>query len=90
MQHCIGGPGAFAIGQGAYIGVLSSGMNDTSHNVLLALVDWVENGVAPDTITGFTQNGTARTHCRYPFFESKWNGTEWICHAVQNNLEFEN
>jgi hypothetical protein len=82
MGHCIGGPGAFAIGQGANIGVLSSGANDTSHNVLLALVDWVENGVAPDTITGFTQNGTARVHCRYPFFESKWNGTEWICRAV--------
>jgi hypothetical protein len=82
MQHCIGGPGAWAIGQGIDLGVESSGLNDTSHNVLLALVDWVENGKAPDTITGFTQNGTARTHCRYPFFESRWDGSDWKCFPV--------
>jgi feruloyl esterase len=79
MQHCILGPGNWLIGQGAGVGELSNAVNDTSHNVLLALVDWVENGVAPDTIIGISLNGTARTHCRYPFYESRWNGTDWIC-----------
>ena len=84
MQHCAGGPGAWAFGQ-AGIGVETNAVNDTSHNILLALVDWVENGVAPDTITGVTQNGTARAHCQYPFFESKWNGSEWICDPVRDD-----
>lgn len=25
---------------------------DAQHNILIALVEWVENGRAPDTITG--------------------------------------
>jgi feruloyl esterase len=79
MQHCALGPGHWLIGQGTGVGVLSNAVNDTSHNVLLALVDWVENGVAPDTIIGISQNGTARTHCRYPSYESRWNGTDWTC-----------
>jgi hypothetical protein len=58
--------------------VLTNAVNDTSHNVLLAaaLVDWVENSVAPDTIIGISQDGAARTHCRYPVYESRWIGTD--------------
>jgi feruloyl esterase len=78
MKHCSLGPGAYLFGQGSGTGVLTNVVNDTSHNILLALVDWVEGGAAPDTITGFDVNGTARTHCRYPF-ESVWGGKEWVC-----------
>ncbi|KAJ6575698.1 Tannase/feruloyl esterase, partial [Mycena vulgaris] len=62
MGHCSGGLGASSFGQSGGLNV----MNDTSHNILLALVDWVERGVAPDTIGGSGENGTTRTHCRYP------------------------
>ena len=48
-------------------------------NVLLDLVDWVENGNAPDTIVGESADGsTTRTHCRYPM-KSVWNGSKWTC-----------
>jgi len=46
--HCDGGEGAFNIGQaGADVSTL-----DPQNNVLLRMVDWVENGNAPETITG--------------------------------------
>jgi feruloyl esterase len=46
--HCGGGEGAFAFGQqGVEVTIL-----DPQHNVLLSIVDWVENGNAPETITG--------------------------------------
>jgi len=52
--------------------------NESSHNLLLALVDWVENGVAPDTITGTAADGATRVHCRYPV-RSVWNGSAFGC-----------
>lgn len=78
MEHCIGGLGAFLFGQGYGVGPATNVVNDTSHNILLALVDWVEGGNAPDTIIGSDANGTAGVHCRYPF-ESLWDGKEWVC-----------
>lgn len=78
MQHCVLGPGAWAFGQGAGIGAGTNAVNDTSHNILLALVDWVEGSQAPDFIVGLDQNGAARAHCRHPY-ESRWNGSEWVC-----------
>ncbi|OCB90695.1 tannase and feruloyl esterase [Sanghuangporus baumii] len=48
-------------------------------NVLLSLVDWVENGRAPDTIIGISDDGkTTREHCRYPW-KSQWDGNRWMC-----------
>ncbi|KAL5521101.1 hypothetical protein ACEPAG_9023 [Sanghuangporus baumii] len=48
-------------------------------NILLSLVDWVENGHAPDTIVGISDDGeTIREHCRYPW-KSQWYGDRWIC-----------
>ena len=48
-------------------------------NILQSLVDWVENGHAPDLISGVTDDGqTAREHCRYPW-KSQWDGTRWLC-----------
>ncbi|KAJ7643189.1 Tannase/feruloyl esterase [Mycena rosella] len=64
MSHCFGGLGAPAFGQGTAPGL--NVVNASSHNILLALVDWVEGGVAPATIIGSGANNTERTHCRYP------------------------
>ena len=68
--HCTGGDGAHAIGQRSsdFSGV------DPSHNVLMAVVDWVENGNAPETIIGtkFVNDTVSlgiqlqRAHCKFP------------------------
>lgn len=50
MSHCSGGPGAWHIGQTA-LGA-SGGKGGAKSNVLLALVEWVEKGVAPETVRG--------------------------------------
>lgn len=78
MAHCVNGEGAWAIGQGTTVGVKTNPINDTSHNVLLALVDWVENDNAPEFIIGVDVNNTQRKHCKYPS-KSHWDGDEWIC-----------
>lgn len=78
MSHCGGGSGSPYFGQGVGSADQTNTPNDTSHNILLALVDWVENGNAPDVIIGSSGNGTERTHCRYPN-QSHWNGTGWVC-----------
>ncbi|KAJ7679127.1 tannase and feruloyl esterase [Mycena polygramma] len=49
--------------------------NASSHNVLLALVDWVEGGPAPQTIVGTAEDGAERAHCRYPM-RSVWDSDE--------------
>jgi feruloyl esterase len=84
-----GGPGATFIGQGTD----SVAGYDPGENILSAVVRWVEEGVAPDTILGTayvneTQaDGVAfrRRHCRYPM-RNVYNGTgdpksedSWTC-----------
>ncbi|KAH7061189.1 Tannase/feruloyl esterase [Macrophomina phaseolina] len=73
MNHCNGGPGAWVLGQGG--GAPAAGIPfDAEHNVLAAMVDWVEKGEAPEGITGtkFADDKVAegvafeRTHCKYP------------------------
>lgn len=72
MQHCAGGPGAWQFGQ-AQTDIVGLA-NDSSSNILLALVDWVEGGVAPETIVGtkFEQDTASlgvqsqRAYCPYP------------------------
>lgn len=72
MFHCQGGPGAWVLGQAG--GAAAQGPYDAAHNVLAALVRWVEDGVAPETMTGTKYvNDTAgdgvafeRRHCRWP------------------------
>ena len=69
-NHCRGGPGAHAIGQGN--GEVST--LEPSHNILMAIVDWVENGNAPESLVGTKfVNDTAslgiqfqRAHCKFP------------------------
>ncbi|KAF8153585.1 tannase and feruloyl esterase [Mycena galopus ATCC 62051] len=77
MGHCVGGLGPTSFGQGTVVPGTNL-VNDSGHNVLLALVDWVEGGVAPATIIGSDGNGTERTHCRYPM-RSVFNGTVFVC-----------
>ncbi|KAF2432219.1 tannase and feruloyl esterase [Tothia fuscella] len=70
MGHCSGGPGANMVGQSNQKGV----PYEPQSNVLAAIVDWVENGNAPQTIEGtkfVNDNATEgihfkRKHCRYP------------------------
>lgn len=76
MGHCGGGLGPTAFGQGTAPGL--NVVNASSHNILLALVDWVEGGVAPATIIGSGANNTERTHCRFPM-RSVFNGTTFVC-----------
>jgi feruloyl esterase len=77
MFHCQTS-GAWAFGQGALSGSISNRMNDTAHNILLALVDWVEGGIAPENITGVDDRLRERTHCRYPL-TSIWKEGKWTC-----------
>ncbi|KAE8373006.1 putative feruloyl esterase B-1 [Aspergillus bertholletiae] len=66
MGHCANGDGASAIGQGS--GTFAG--NSPEDNVLLAMVQWVEEGIAPDFVRGTKLNGSAaeyrRKHCKYP------------------------
>ncbi|GAP93047.2 putative feruloyl esterase b [Rosellinia necatrix] len=74
MNHCAGGPGAWAVGQGGSAPAYAIPF-DAAHNVLAAVVDWVEKGRAPDTIVGTKFVGDSvdagvayrHRHCRYPY-----------------------
>lgn len=71
MAHCGGGPGASAIGNQAR----SVESLKPEENVLVAMVRWVEEGVAPETVTGSAwvngsrEAGVAfkRRHCQWPY-----------------------
>ncbi|KAJ8092145.1 hypothetical protein PM082_023969 [Marasmius tenuissimus] len=70
MSHCQRGPGAWQIGQGSANGTSF----DPERNVLTAMVAWVEQGRAPETIEGVkyvdddVEKGVAfsRRHCMWP------------------------
>ncbi|KAI1081701.1 Tannase/feruloyl esterase [Whalleya microplaca] len=96
MNHCASGPGAWVVGQGG--SVASNNIPyDKAHNILVALVDWVEKGEAPDTITGtkFVDDDVSKgiayrhRHCRYPL-RSVYKGAghkpldidSWGCRAL--------
>jgi len=72
MDHCSGGPGANSFGQYGYS--FEGLAKDKKYNALLALVDWVENGNAPESIIGtkFVNDTVAlgvdsqRLHCALP------------------------
>ncbi|CAN8096171.1 unnamed protein product [Discula destructiva] len=92
MQHCHGGPGAVFIGQN----LDSNATMNPDGNVLMAMVRWVEEGIAPDTIMGagyvdetLTSGEVAfqRRHCKYPLrtaYSGSGDPTEadsWTCVA---------
>lgn len=68
--HCGGGDGAHAIGQATN----EVNSYDPSENILMAIVDWVENDNAPETLIGtrWVNNTQSlgvdyqRAHCKYP------------------------
>ncbi|KAK5164210.1 tannase [Saxophila tyrrhenica] len=70
MDHCSGGVGAWEIGQSAE----GDATDESQGNVLMRMVEWVEQGEAPETVRGVKfVNDTAslgvdfvRDHCRYP------------------------
>lgn len=90
MGHCFGGDGAWAFGQS----FLAANASD---NVLLDLVDWVEQGNAPDRLVGtkWVNDESAegvefqRAHCRYPYRTTYTSGdpnitTSWDCDFIEN------
>ncbi|KAI9925204.1 hypothetical protein ASPWEDRAFT_32496 [Aspergillus wentii DTO 134E9] len=69
MGHCRGGDGASGIGNTAQ----SYNGDNPENNVLMAMVQWVEKGIAPEFVRGAKfSNGVGsaveytRKHCRYP------------------------
>jgi feruloyl esterase len=76
MAHCRGGPGPNSFGG---LSTIASPQNkiDPEHDVLSSLVQWVENGLAPDHIvaTHWTNDTIDRTRpiCPYPKV-ARWNG----------------
>jgi feruloyl esterase len=85
MFHCNSRPGAWVIGQGG--GASAEGITfDAEHNVLAAMVRWVEDGIAPETIGGtkFVDDDVKkgadymRRHCRYPQ-RSTTLASSWEC-----------
>ncbi|KAI8712008.1 Carboxylic ester hydrolase [Fusarium sp. LHS14.1] len=91
MFHCNTGPGAWVIGQGG--GAPASGIPfDPQHNVLAAIVAWVEEGRIPETLTGtrfldddYTRGiDFQRDHCLYPREQTYIGGdhrkpSSWRC-----------
>ena len=91
MFHCNSGPGAWAVGQGG--GAPAAGVPyDPQHNVLAAIVAWVEKGNAPKSLTGtkfindtYTQGiDFQRNHCLYPKTQTYIGGdykkaSSWQC-----------
>ncbi|TRM63488.1 Tannase/feruloyl esterase [Schizophyllum amplum] len=82
MEHCSFGDGAYRIGnlQTGYAG------KSPDENVLMALVQWVEEGVAPEVVRGTDANGTYwRAHCKWPKMNkylglgSYWDEFAWQC-----------
>lgn len=75
--HCSGGDGPSAIGNK----LENLGGTEAKDNVVQAMIEWVEEGKAPDTITGYRwvdgQVGGVidyeRRHCRYPY-RTTWDG----------------
>ncbi|KAI9046221.1 putative feruloyl esterase [Aspergillus affinis] len=88
MAHCAQGDGAFGIGNG----YRTDNGKKPENNVLMAMVQWVEKGIAPEHVRGAKfANGPGsaveytRKHCRYPrrnVYKGPGNYTEesaWHC-----------
>ncbi|KAH7101256.1 Tannase/feruloyl esterase, partial [Auriculariales sp. MPI-PUGE-AT-0066] len=70
--------GAWKFGQLGQIPEPRAASNTSEHNILLALVDWVEKGKQPKKLVGMTDEGETREVCRYPS-RGKWVGGVWKC-----------
>ncbi|KAI0164102.1 tannase and feruloyl esterase [Xylariaceae sp. FL1272] len=99
MNHCTGGPGAWTIGQGGSAPAYAIPF-DGLHNVLAAVVDWVEKDAAPEHLIGtkFANDSVAagimyqHRHCRFPYrstYRQSGDPSEmnnWDC--VDSRLDF--
>ena len=73
MNHCSSGPGAWVLGQSGNSAAAGVPF-ERQRNVLKAVVDWVEQGEAPEYIEGakFVNDTVSlgvdftRRHCKYP------------------------
>lgn len=104
MQHCMGSvgdaPNTFGgVGQDLMLGETVFGVpgfEDVRHDALLALMAWVEQGAAPESIVATKfQNDSAtgevvrqRPLCMFPM-QARWNGTgdvneaeSWTCESL--------
>lgn len=72
LDHCYIGVGPINIGQ--YLHHYKS--DDPISNVLLALVDRVERGATPDTITGVSDRGEVTLQVTQ---KSTWDGGKYSC-----------
>lgn len=89
MGHCAGGSGASAIGNR----LEGAASEDPEENVLMAMVRWVEEGVAPEAVVGShfvnqtLDSGVEykRSHCKYPARNTLKHGgnaknpDDWSC-----------
>ncbi|PVI00938.1 tannase and feruloyl esterase [Periconia macrospinosa] len=87
VNHCVGGPGADLMGQAGGF-VAASGPGDS---MLESIVEWVENGNAPDFVRGTKLNSNGevvfrRKHCKFPlvnaYIGTAGNGADedgWRC-----------
>lgn len=80
MTHCGGGPGPnFFGGFGPSEPSSSEIKSNPEHDILSAVVQWVERGSAPDHIIGSHFNGDhidrTRPICPYPKV-ARWNGID--------------
>jgi feruloyl esterase len=74
MGHCNRGPGAWEIGAYATGGSVLKTRTEPEGNVLMAVVEWVEQGRVPEFVSGVkyvgdqAERGVAfeRRHCRFP------------------------
>ncbi|KAK7464293.1 hypothetical protein VKT23_006460 [Stygiomarasmius scandens] len=83
MSHCSSGPGAWRIGQSFFGDVSELRGNNLSpdRNILMAMVRWVEEGIAPESILGrkFVNDSDglgvefSRRHCKFPL-RNMYNG----------------
>jgi len=95
MAHC--GVGGIA-GAGAWMFGQNKAASDANNNIVNNLVDWVENGNAPNTLEGTkfwwdeSDNGIqfTRNHCRFPYrntYGGSGDGSDpanWSCVKIDN------
>lgn len=89
--HCVASNGAWMFGQ-------SEAARNATDNVIWDMVDWVEKGEAPETLTGtkFFNDESAdgiqfeRAHCRFPY-RTTYDGvgnpnvtTSWTCEYIED------
>ncbi|KAK6342499.1 Tannase and feruloyl esterase [Orbilia javanica] len=73
LSHCYGGNGASYVGGASQATYLPEALDSVpaENSALMALVKWVEDGEAPETLRGYKLDSTGETlgqkdHCRYP------------------------